>query len=101
MSRRLWEESDEPFHREHTDVLARIGAPAEQDGDGSSPKFTETTARALLIPHVFLHEVGHRLDRMTTRSRRRSARGEASAERYAIGYVDGIKDACIDRFGVA
>ena len=100
-NRELWEETDERFHREHADVLERLGVPVERDGDAWILKFTESTARAFLLLHVFLHELGHHHDRMTTRSRRGTARGEAYAEGYAIEYADRIWDDYIDAFGLA
>jgi hypothetical protein len=46
-------------------------------------KWTENTARAYQLLYMFLHELGHHHDRMTTRSRRATARGEPYAESYA------------------
>ena len=99
-NRELWEEVDERFHREHAVVLERLGVPVEREDDLWILKFTESTARAFLLLHVFLHELGHHHDRMTTRSRRGTARGEAYAENYALAYADRIWDGYVDAFGL-
>ncbi len=48
---------------------------------------------------VFLHELGHHHDRMTTRSRSQAARGERYAETYANRYAERIWDAYQAEFG--
>ena len=60
------------------------------------------TARYLMVifGSIFLHELGHHHDRMTTRSRRGTARGEAYAENYALAYADRIWDGYVDAFGL-
>jgi len=62
-------------------------------------RWTETTAKAYQLLHVFLHELGHHHDRMTTRSRSTAARGEPYAETYAERYADRIWDAYEAEFG--
>lgn len=68
---------------EHRDLLDRLGVPIEPTDQGHILHFTENTLRAYQLLHVFLHEVGHHHDRMTTQSQRRSSRGERFAELYA------------------
>jgi hypothetical protein len=58
--------------------------------EGSSIFFTEPSARAFLLIHVLVHELGHHHDRMTTRSQRQTARGEQYAEAYARRFEDQI-----------
>ena len=71
------------YVNEHRDVFDRLGVPIEASDEGHVLHFTEGTLRAYQLLHVFLHELGHHHDRMTTRSRRRASRGERFAEVYA------------------
>lgn len=72
---------------EHREVFDKLGIPyiAKEDG---TVFFTEPTARAFLLIHVLVHELGHHRDRMTTRSRQDAARGEPYAEAYARRFED-------------
>jgi hypothetical protein len=79
---RVW---DVDFVDEHRLILALLGVPMLPVGTGNVLcRFTENTARAFLLLHVLLHELGHHHDQMTTRARRHSCRGEDFAERYAV-----------------
>ena len=49
-------------------------------------EFTDETTQAYLLLHVFLHELGHHHDRMTSPGRRDFTRGERYAEEYALRY---------------
>ena len=49
-------------------------------------KWTEAQARAYQLLHIFLHELGHHHDRMTTKSKSDASRGELYAEAYALKY---------------
>lgn len=98
--RDLWDTWTEEFHREHADILARLGVPCEeQDGDVLC-KFSEDSARAFQLLHIFLHELGHHHDRMTTKSRARSSRGEGYAESYARRYEAQIFSRYTDLFPI-
>jgi hypothetical protein len=44
--------------------------------------------RAFQLIHIFIHELGHHHDRMTTRSKRDACRGEGYAETYARRFED-------------
>lgn len=74
------------FYEEHADIFERLGVESEKVPSGRLCKFTELQARAYQLLHIFLHELGHHHDRMTTRSKRETARGEAYAEAYARQY---------------
>ncbi len=47
-------------------------------------KFTQFSVKAFQLLHVFLHELGHHYDKMTTGSKREASRGEHFAEEYAV-----------------
>ena len=56
-------------------------------------------ARAFQLVHVFVDELGHHHDRMTTHSKRATARGESYAEDYANRYTDRIWNHYLRTFG--
>lgn len=74
------------FYFEHRDIFERIGVECEKREWGYLCKFTGAQVRAYQLLHIFLHELGHHHDRMTTRSQRDIARGEPYAEAYARQY---------------
>ena len=104
-------EWDVDFIEQHRDVLNRLGVEQAPVYDGFSDlfgepnpayrllKFTETSARGFQLMHVFLHELGHHHDRMTTKSKRRASRGESYAEEYAHKYAERIWDDYSKVFG--
>jgi hypothetical protein len=99
--RELWEYTSEWWHWQYRDLFERLGVPCEPTAPGRVLlQFTETTARAYQLLHVFLHELGHHHDRMTTRERSHSARGEGFADDYALRYMDRIWERYLDTFGL-
>lgn len=89
------------WYQAHRDFLTRIEAHIE----GETPEditlhWTPWTARAYQLCHVFLHELGHHRDRMTTRTRRRCCRGEAFAESYAWEFEPQIWERYLEEFGL-
>lgn len=90
--RDLWVDYHPSFVDEHRQILDRLGVEVRPHAAGVVVQWTEATAKAYQLMHVFLHELGHHHDRMTTRSRGVAARGEPYAEAYAMQYAEGIWD---------
>ncbi len=80
--------ADRCFYEEHRPLLEKLGVPCVRLSNGWELQFTENTARAFQLVHVFVHELGHHRDRMTTRFKRQACRGEYYAEAYARRYED-------------
>ena len=80
-------------------LLDRLGVEVRSAKGRVNVRWTETTAKAFQLMDVFLHELGHHHDRMTTRSRSQAARGERYAETYANRYAERIWDAYQAEFG--
>ena len=97
--RGLWVDYHADYVQEHRPVLERLGVEAHPHDAGVVVRWTENAARAYQLLHVFLHELGHHHDRMTTRSRNRASRGETYAEEYAKHYADRIWDSYETEFG--
>jgi hypothetical protein len=81
-----WDDADTAWLAEHQAVLDDLGVEREETASRVACKWTEPQARAFMLLHVFLHELGHHHDRVTTQSGRHSARGEpyASATRSSM-----------------
>ena len=77
------------FERERP-LLERLGVPIERRAHDVLALFDETTVRGFQLMEVFLHELGHHRDRVTTRTRIVCARGEPFAERYALEYGERV-----------
>ena len=88
------------FCREHNGIFEKLGVQCLRFSDGWEIQFNENTARAFQLIHVFIHELGHHHDRMTTRSKRRTARGERYAETYARQYEDILVARYRNEFGL-
>lgn len=99
-NREMWIEHWDEFVAEHQDIYERLGIETERAPDGCTwVKYTEGTAKAFQLLHIFLHELGHHHDHMTTRSKRDAARGEPYAEAYARKYEAIIFDRYQEVFG--
>jgi len=96
----LWREVDMPWYEEHETLLARLNVSCEKSGDLVECRFTEASIRAYQLLHVFLRELGHHHDRITTESELESARGEGYAEKYALQYEKTIWDRYDEVFGL-
>jgi hypothetical protein len=94
-------EVDPEWYRTHKEFLARIGARVEDSGaEPYIAHWTPDTARAYQLVHVFLHELGHHIDRMTTRPQRWCERGEDYAEQYAWAFEAVIWERYLEEFGL-
>ncbi|MBI5864425.1 MAG: hypothetical protein HZB38_07955 [Planctomycetes bacterium] len=99
--RELWIDHDPDFVEAHRGIYDRLGISCQRLARwGFRVKYTESAARAFQLLHIFLHELGHHHDRITTRSGRDAARGESYAERYALQYESVIFDRYFDEFGL-
>ena len=95
-----WCVVDASYYEDHKQVFARLGVPCETKGEDYLCKFSESMVRACQLLHIFLHELGHHHDRMTTRRQRGTGRGETYAEEYALRHEQLIWARYADRFGI-
>ena len=98
--RELWRHVDPHWYKDHKQLLDRLDVPCIKNGDTIRCEYTEATAKAYQLLHVFLHELGHHHDRITTRSQDWCARGENYAEAYALRYEETIWDRYTEVFGL-
>ena len=75
------------FLENHAPIFRRLGVALKPLEDGYTQcQFTQAQARAYQLLHIFLHELGHHHDRLTTKPKGRPNRGEPYAEAYALRY---------------
>ncbi len=107
-----WEHGDtrelnREFVDEHAGLFDRLGIlyswidDAEYEENGYyMVQYSDDSIRAYQLLHVFLHELGHHYDRMTTNDRRRARRGESFAEAYAYKHETIIFNRYCQTFGL-
>jgi hypothetical protein len=87
----LWRRVGSEYFEEHREILERIGVAHEAVPDDEVEcRFTRAQARAFLLLHVFLHELGHHVDRMGTKNQTSMPRGEEWAEEFANRLQDEV-----------
>jgi hypothetical protein len=79
----LWTVFTIEYFEEHRPLFERLAVPFEPKDAGIECRFTLPQAKAFLLLHVFLHELGHHVDRMQSKKQDSSRRGEPFAEQYA------------------
>jgi len=99
--REKWVEANKDWYSKHQELLQRLEIVCEKLQNGLMLcKFNVSQIRAYQLLHIFLHELGHHHDQMTTRSKWRPARGENYAETYAFAYEQEIWQRYILTFGL-
>ncbi|HEY1188210.1 MAG TPA: hypothetical protein VGE74_11165 [Gemmata sp.] len=96
-------ELDVDWYSEHKAFLKRINATVVDGSRELAPViyWTDDTARAYQLCHVFLHELGHHADRMHTRTKvDNGPRGEPFAEGYAFELEATVLERYFAEFGV-
>jgi len=78
---------DKDYFTEHKEIFRRLNIKFQIKTNGVICHFTEDQIVAYQLLHIFLHELGHHHDRISTRSQRDNGpRGEDYAEKYAFKY---------------
>jgi hypothetical protein len=94
----LWTELQTAYYEAHAEILQRLGVSRDGADGRILCRFTEPQARAFMLLHVFMHELGHHFDRMTQKHRN-STRGEDYAERFAATRFQALLPRYIRVFG--
>ena len=107
----LWVEFNDEYYREHLWLLKILGVVSEKKtvklraSDGEEKVeidwlcfFTKQQAKAFMLMHIFLHELGHHVDKLRSRNKDRTNGGEAFAENYAVRRFHELWPAYIERF---
>lgn len=83
----LWVELNRSYFDSHRHIFDRLGVSYDIKDDEAICRFTDSQARAFMLLHVFMHELGHHYDRLNQKHRL-SIRGEDYAERFANNRFD-------------
>ncbi len=88
------------YYEEHKELFERLGIKSKKEGDNYFCEFNDDQIKGYQLLHILLHEIGHHIDRLRTKTKKRSARGEKYAEDYAFEYEEKIWSKYQDVFNV-
>jgi hypothetical protein len=94
----LWGEIAIPYFDAHQEIFARLGVSYDRLKDVVMCRFTEAQARAFMLLHVFMHELGHHHDR-SHQKHLGSTKGEDYAERFATSRFEQLFPRYVAVFG--
>ncbi|MBC8002377.1 MAG: hypothetical protein H7X97_07290 [Opitutaceae bacterium] len=94
----LWMEIVTPYFDAHESIFERVGVSFDRRKDCVVCRFTARQARAFMLLHVFMHELGHHYDRINQKHLD-SWKGEDYAERFATSRFDQMFPAYVGVFG--
>ena len=94
----LWVDWYVDYFKEHQFIVERLGVATEACGDIVTCRFTEEQARAFMLLHVFLHELGHHFDR-AHQKHWGTTKGEVYAENFANRLFELIYSDYVQTFG--
>jgi hypothetical protein len=94
----LWFSMNQWFFDAHKDLFVRLGVSYDLLEEEVVCRFTEAQARAYMLLHVFMHELGHHWDRITQKHHGQG-RGEDFAERFANRHFDLLYPEYVRVFG--
>jgi len=95
-----WIEVMPEFYEGHQNILDRLGVECEKKKKHYICKFDDKSIRAFQLLHIFLHELGHHHDKITTTKKRHCGRGERYAEAYSVKYESIIWNKYFDKFEI-
>jgi hypothetical protein len=95
----LWTFWELGYFEAHHHVLRAIGVVATEEKAGYRCHFSESQAKAFLLLHVFMHELGHHHDRMRWKQKNLCRGGEVYAEEFANERFAVMLSKYIDVFG--
>lgn len=86
------------YFDDHRELFDRLNVKYEIKAKSVICDFTEEQIIAYQLLHIFLHELGHHHDRLTTKHKIHIARGEDYAESYAFKYEKMIWNRFFEEF---
>lgn len=94
----LWIELTPAYFADHKSLFGQLGVTVSPGKLGTICHFTEAQARAFMLLHVFMHELGHHFDRIHQKHRR-TTKGEDYAEQFANSRFEVLFPRYISVFG--
>jgi len=96
---KMWIDLNNDYFVEHQWHFDKLGVAYERKSDEWCCHFTESQAKAFMLLHIFLHELGHHVDKLQSKNQNVIKGGEVFAENYANKLFDEIWPAYIEKFG--
>ena len=94
----LWVELSPKYFQDHAEVFGELGVSSNATETGVICRFTEDQARAFMLLHIFMHELGHHHHFL--RMKHRSTKlDEDYAERFATARFHTLMPAYVKAFG--
>jgi hypothetical protein len=94
----LWTDLTVPYFDHHQHIFDTLAVSYDRQEDCVTCRFTGAQARAFMLLHIFMHEVGHHYDRIHQKHLG-SSKGEDYAERFATSRFDQLFPAYVRVFG--
>ena len=94
----LWMDLANDYYVKHKLIFETLGVSHDVLKDVVTCRFTEAQARAFMLLHVFMHELGHHFDRIHQKHRHTS-KGEDYAERFAVSHFTQLFPRYVEAFG--
>ena len=94
----LWIDLTPPYFDSHQKIFTALGLAYDRRENCVTCRFTEAQARAFMLLHIFLHELGHHYDRIHQKHSD-SSKGEDYAERFATSRFELLFSGYVHIFG--
>jgi hypothetical protein len=94
----LWIELAGSYFDSHRGIFETLGVSFDRGNECSVCRFTEPQARAFMLLHVFMHELGHHYDRIHQKHPH-SSKGEDYAEKFALSRFEQLFPVYVAMFG--
>ena len=94
----LWMELNTSYFDAHRTIFERLGVSYDRLEECVVCRFTEAQARAFMLLHVFVHELGHHYDR-TNQKHLGASKGEDYAEKFATSRFEQLFPEYVRVFG--
>ncbi len=95
----MWVEFNDDYFKEHQWHFDALGVHYEKNVEAWCCHFTESQAKAFLLLHIFLHELGHHVDKLRSKNQNIMRGGEEFAESYANQTFKEIWPLYLEKFG--
>ena len=95
----MWINLNNDYFAEHQWHFDTLGVVYEKKDEEWCCHFSQSQAKAFMLLHVFLHELGHHIDKLRSKKQNLMKGGEGFAENYANQTFKDIWPAYVDKFG--
>ena len=94
----FWTDLTIPYFDSHQNIFETFGVSYNRQEACVTCRFTEAQARAFMLLHIFMHELGHHYDRIHQKHWD-SSKGENHAERFATSRFNQLFPLYVQIFG--